>query len=114
MNKTRLFELIDKSVKKIKRKLITYWFQLPLAILLFLLGFLISSALGTLFAQTQQWQVIDGVFLVVAFEVLHKYIYNEHQKFELFGKRINFYKNANYLKIGIIFGFFVDAFKLGS
>ena len=114
MIKTRLIEILDKILKKIQRKLITYWFQLPQAILLFLFGFLIASGIGTLFAQTPQWQVFDAIFLVIVFEVINPLIYTKSNKFFIFSKETNYIKNINYLKIGILFGFFVDAFKLGS
>lgn len=120
MIKTRLFRLFHKSLTKMKGKLIAYWFQLPLAILFFLLGFSISTGLGTLFAQTQQWQVFDAFFLVVGFEIIQNYFYQSKQQFSFFFKKMsilaknNSLNNLNYLKIGIMFGFFVDAFKLGS
>jgi len=120
MIKTRLFRLFHKSLTKTKGKLIAYWFQLPLAIFFFLLGFSIATGLGTLFAQTQQWQVFDAFFLVITSEMIQKYFYHSKQRFLFFSKKKaisagkNFFNNLNYLKIGIIFGFFVDAFKLGS
>ena len=81
---------------------------------MFLLGFLISSALGTFFAQIEQWQVFDAIFLVLSFEITHNSVYKRFKKWKVFFKHSYSVKNWNYFKIGLLFGFFVDAFKLGS
>nr|YP_010155877.1 putative chloroplast RF20 [Cumathamnion serrulatum]QQY85396.1 putative chloroplast RF20 [Cumathamnion serrulatum] len=74
-----------------------------------MLGFFLSSILSTLPAQTGDWGIMSAAMIVTFNEILSKILYS-----------YQFYKNnillilINDIKIGIIYGLFVDAFKLGS
>jgi len=74
-----------------------------------MMGFFISSILSTIPAQTGDWGIISAAIIVTFNETLSKLIY---------GRKV--YKNIilinliNQIRIGIIYGLFVDAFKLGS
>nr|QCI06541.1 hypothetical protein [Erythroglossum lusitanicum] len=73
-----------------------------------MLGFFISSILSTIPAQTGDWGIISAAIIVTINEILSKIIYIYNKKKYLFIYLIND------IKIGIIYGLFVDAFKLGS
>ena len=73
-----------------------------------LLGFYIATILSTIPAQTGDWSIISASIIVTCNEVLSKFLYSSYCKSEL---TINL---LNSIKIGIIYGLFVDAFKLGS
>jgi len=63
--------------------------------------------LSTIPAQTGDWNIISASIIVSINEILSKLIYKK--------KRYNFIiKLVNNIKIGILYGLFVDAFKLGS
>jgi len=68
-----------------------------------------ASILSTIPAQTGDWGIMSAAIIVTINEILSKLIYNR-----------KIYKNTiiinliNQIKIGIIYGLFVDAFKLGS
>lgn len=81
-----------------------------------LLGFFISTALSTIPAQTGDWGIVAAAIIVTNQEIISKITYQKNIS--------NYYKNSvftsslfkycNNVKIGILYGLFVDAFKLGS
>nr|ARW60569.1 hypothetical protein [Polysiphonia sp.] len=80
-----------------------------ISILSLMLGFFFANILSTIPAQTGDWNVMSGSIIVALNELLNKFIYKIRNidKFLLL-------KLINNVKIGIIYGLFVDAFKLGS
>lgn len=74
----------------------------------FMLGFFISSILSTIPAHTGDWGIISASIIITFNEIISKIIYKYNKKKYIFTYFIN------YIKIGIIYGLFVDAFKLGS
>nr|YP_009510809.1 hypothetical protein [Gracilaria gracilis]AXI96482.1 hypothetical protein [Gracilaria gracilis] len=69
-----------------------------------------STVFSTIPAQTGDWGIIVGSIIVTFNEIISKNIYKNvkknHKLFTLY--------TFNYIRIGIIYGLFVDAFKLGS
>nr|YP_009393275.1 hypothetical protein [Symphyocladiella dendroidea]ARW61837.1 hypothetical protein [Symphyocladiella dendroidea] len=80
-----------------------------ISILSLMLGFFFANILSTIPAQTGDWNIMSGSIIVTLNELTNKYIYktNNTDKFLIF-------RLLNNIKIGIIYGLFVDAFKLGS
>ena len=82
-----------------------------------LLGFFISTALSTIPAQTGDWGIIAAAIIVTNQEIISKIIYQKHQTTDFKNKSLiknTWLKYCNSIKIGILYGLFVDAFKLGS
>nr|YP_009392647.1 hypothetical protein [Bostrychia tenella]ARW61209.1 hypothetical protein [Bostrychia tenella] len=71
-----------------------------------MLGFFFANVLSTIPAQTGDWGIMSGAIIATTNEILSQIIYNKNKSF------IN--NLINNTKIGIIYGLFVDAFKLGS
>nr|YP_009398867.1 hypothetical protein [Cliftonaea pectinata]ARW68147.1 hypothetical protein [Cliftonaea pectinata] len=74
-----------------------------------MLGFFFANILSTIPAQTGDWNITSASVIVSVNEIISKAIYkknntNKHQLIYI----------INNIKIGIIYGLFVDAFKLGS
>jgi hypothetical protein len=83
-----------------------------------LFGFFLANALATIFGQTGDWGILSSGILVAFIESTNRIIYNNkghrnnissHPK--KIDKILNFINNV---KIGMLYGFFVEAFKLGS
>lgn len=107
---------LEKSISYLAKN-ISYLFHrkltdLSISILNMLLGFFISTALSTIPGQTGDWGIIAAAVIVTFYELISKIIYPINSiasKNELIiGKQIN------NIKIGVLYGLFVDAFKLGS
>nr|CRF40083.1 Hypothetical protein ycf20 [Laurencia snackeyi] len=65
--------------------------------------------MSTVPAQTGDWNIISGAIIVTCYEMISKALYKSSTK------RVSFTINLiNNFKIGIVYGLFVDAFKLGS
>nr|YP_010197754.1 hypothetical protein LK367_pgp145 [Gracilaria isabellana]YP_010198749.1 hypothetical protein LK101_pgp143 [Gracilaria tikvahiae]UAD86170.1 hypothetical protein [Gracilaria isabellana]UAD87982.1 hypothetical protein [Gracilaria tikvahiae]UAD88185.1 hypothetical protein [Gracilaria tikvahiae] len=69
-----------------------------------------STVFSTIPSQTGDWGIIAASIIVAVNEIISKNIYKHlkknHKSFRLYV--------FNYIRIGIIYGLFVDAFKLGS
>lgn len=74
-----------------------------------LLGFYISTILSTIPAQTGDWNIINASIIITLNEIFSKFFYSYYKKYKPI-----FMDIINSIKIGIIYGLFVDAFKLGS
>ena len=89
---------------------------LSIQLLSILLGFFISTALSTIPAQTGDWGIIAAAIIVTNQEVISKIIYQkniyQYYKYNFLIRQCLKYFNS--IKIGILYGLFVDAFKLGS
>lgn len=72
-------------------------------------GFFFANILSTIPAQTGDWNIMSGSIIITLNEIANKRIYKKKQV----GKPL-FLQLLNNVKIGIIYGLFVDAFKLGS
>lgn len=112
MTHTRLEELLTETLSSISYLLYRKLTDFSISILNMLLGFFISTALSTIPGQTGDWGIIAAAMIVTAYEVVSSMVYPiKHRKNTsepIVGKQIN------NIKIGILYGLFVDAFKLGS
>lgn len=89
---------------------------LSLQLLSLLIGFFISTALSTIPAQTGDWGIIAAAIIVTNQELISKITYQRkaNSNYKSILTIDFFFKYCNSIKIGIIYGLFVDAFKLGS
>ncbi len=81
-------------------------------------GFLLSNVIDTTLGEFNEWAVVGAALVVASLELMSKFFYFTSYKINKTLKG-NFYifklfKILNNLKIGIIYGLIVDAFKLGS
>lgn len=81
---------------------------ISLKLICLLLGFFIATVLSTMPAQTGDSGIIAASIIITCNEILSNRIY-KRKNYNLI-----FWNIINYIKIGIIYGLFVDAFKLGS
>nr|YP_010903041.1 hypothetical protein P4C74_pgp138 [Hypnea pseudomusciformis]WCH55095.1 hypothetical protein [Hypnea pseudomusciformis]WCH56688.1 hypothetical protein [Hypnea pseudomusciformis] len=77
-------------------------------IICLLFGFFVATILSTISAQTGDWSIIAAAIIIAYNEIISKMVY-KHPNNQLIILTI-----INNLKIGIIYGLLVDAFKLGS
>jgi hypothetical protein len=83
-----------------------------------LFGFFLANALATILGQTGDWGILSAGILVAFIESTNRIIYNNNKSSK---NKNGQYKNIynlltfiNNVKIGMMYGFFVEAFKLGS
>ena len=127
--KTRLFNFIFNYSKENTRQLLldhrNQWSvdKFTRVLCLLLIGFLIGNLFGTFLNTIRKHITWDGVivfFLITFIEISNYNVYHNKNRpfffFVLHPKIIkrSFWKYFNFLKIGLLVGFFVDAFKVGS
>lgn len=83
-----------------------------------LFGFFVANAISTILGQTGDWGIMASGLLVAFVETINRIMYSNKKKFLYEKRRKSKWDVAftfiNNVKIGIIYGFFVEAFKLGS
>ena len=79
-------------------------------IISFFVGFFLSSVLDTTLGNLAEWNTTGAAFIVATIELFNKIFYSLNKKYDI----IYLLLLGNYLKIGLIYGLIVDAFKLGS
>lgn len=110
-------EIQLKQISKITSNLANYKVNLlGLQLLSILLGFFTSTALATIPAQAGDWGIIAAATIVCNQEVVSRISYQEHSSLACKASKVimTLLKYCNNIKIGILYGLFVDAFKLGS
>nr|YP_010951929.1 Ycf20 [Laurencia obtusa]WMP12868.1 Ycf20 [Laurencia obtusa] len=65
--------------------------------------------MSTVPAQTGDWNIISGAIIVTCYEIISRILYKSSIKKTSFTISL-----INNFKVGIVYGLFVDAFKLGS
>nr|WDA99055.1 hypothetical protein GRSY_050 [Gronococcus sybilensis] len=81
-----------------------------------LLGFFLATTLATILGQTGDWGILAGSILTACMETLSNIIYSPYNSSNdvWIATKIKLLNLLNSVKIGILYGLFVDAFKLGS
>nr|YP_010338072.1 hypothetical protein MW556_pgp150 [Erythrolobus coxiae]UNJ17657.1 hypothetical protein [Erythrolobus coxiae] len=113
MNATKLYKLCLFYIDIIKQQINQPLSYFSINLLSLLGGFFIANALATLPGQTGDWAVVVSGILVSIIEIMSKIIYSQYKKDKV-KNNIKILIIMNNIKIGVIYGFFVDAFKLGS
>jgi hypothetical protein len=72
-----------------------------------LFGFFLSTLISTLLSQTGDWSILSASILVAFVEMINKNKYGKKRS-------SSYWFLLNNLKIGFMYGLFVEAFKLGS
>lgn len=121
MQNTRLSTLIDRISQQFNQWAENPWRRSSIIIISLLFGNFLSSAIATSTGQKAGLDIVVSSILVVGAEVISWLTYGstfgqrKPGKYNLIlGKRPILIAILNNLKIGLIYGLFVEAFKLGS
>ena len=112
---TRLFRIIRQLLfnSKDQFKLVKTLFTT--SILYLFIGFITGSAFCTILSIIRQTPLCDGFILFLLlflFEKVGKLVYKTRKQHQT--RQIKLYKLINCWKTGLLLGFFIDAFKVGS
>jgi|TARA_B110000444_G_scaffold247613_1_gene270450 hypothetical protein len=81
-------------------------------------GFLLSNVIDTTLGEFNEWAIVGAALVVASLELISKGFYfmnrTVRKKIRTKSYTLNLLNILNTLKIGIIYGLLVDAFKLGS
>ena len=131
--KTRLSQYVSNIFYNLKRKVLTVQNSFSLILFSLFIGFLCGNLFGTFLDILRiyfLWNGFIGVILLLCIEIINFFVYgisfskrnlrtNFLQDYNLQKKRfsnnmISIEKSVNAFKIGLLFGFFIDSFKVGS
>lgn len=117
MQNTRLSTLVDTALDQSTRWLRNPWRRSSVVIIGVLLGNFLATAISTTAGQTADWDILAAVILVSVTEGISWLVYRRSVRVAdpaREQRRSLFIETLNAIKIGLIYGLFVEAFKIGS
>lgn len=115
---TRLNTLIDGTLSQLGQWLQNPWRRFSLILISLLLGAFLASAIATTAGQKAELDVVVAAILVALLEVVSWLVYGSDRRRQSVSpgstQRALLLDMAQALKIGLIYGLFLEAFKLGS
>lgn len=108
---TRLFRILRQIIMMLRNQTDLFLNFFAESFFYLFLGFLTGNLFGTLLATIRTFGLWDGMIILSLLgflEFLGKLIYKTRKN------SIKFWKLLNAWKIGILLGFFIEAFKVGS
>lgn len=109
MQRTRLNTLIEVRGQQFTQFFTNPWRRISLALLGFLSGFFVGTAVSTTAGQNAQWDVICAAFVLVFCELTSRWVYQRRNPNANIAIEV-----INNFKIGVVYSLFLEAFKLGS
>jgi|TARA_B100000683_G_scaffold79028_1_gene78076 hypothetical protein len=87
-------------------------------IISFFAGFLTSSIIDTSLGEFGEWAIVGAAIVVANIEAFNNVYYSITSQYRMASVKKTYSRqllaNLNFLKIGVLYGLIVDAFKLGS
>jgi Protein of unknown function (DUF565) len=121
MQNTRLNTLIDRILQQFIQWAENPWRRLSIIIISLLFGNFLASAISTSTGQRTDLDIVISVILLGMTEFINWLTYGSglsqrkrSEKNIILGQRPIWIAILNSLKLGLIYGLFVEAFKLGS
>ncbi|MFM7427174.1 MAG: DUF565 domain-containing protein [Elainella sp.] len=114
MQNTRLTTLISRSSGQVIGFFRNPWRRLSLLVIGFLGGNFLATLISTIAGQKAELDVIAAFLLVLIVEVASWLVYRTDRQLAASQQRLLFLELLNDTKLGLLYGMFVEAFKLGS
>lgn len=115
MQRTRLATLITTTSGRFSRWIFNPWRRLSLVIISLLFGNFFAISLSAIAGQAAEMDVVISAILLVAVELISWRVYRRPPQSPPTGPQNSLLlEMMNALKLGLIYGLFVEAFKLGS
>jgi hypothetical protein len=112
--KSKLNTFVSQYIGSLQDKSLFLRKNFPSMLALLLLGFLVGNVFGTFLNTLRFFFLWDGFIIFILIGLLEILNYNVyHAKNRMVSPRI-VVQFINFFKIGLMIGFFVDAFKVGS
>ncbi len=110
MQNTRLNNLFNAIAQQLQRWFSNPWRRQSLLLISLLFGFFLGSAIPTTTGQAAIWDITAAGLIVIFTEVVSRIVYRRPQQ----TRTSIWVEVANSLKIGLTYGLFLEAFKIGS
>jgi Protein of unknown function (DUF565) len=113
MQNTRLSTLIDQSLTRLVIFLRNPWRRLSVLIISILSGNFLATVISTISGQKADLDVVVAIFLLLLNEIVSWLVYRGDPR-PPDSQRTLIIESLNGIKLGMTYGLFVEAFKLGS
>lgn len=118
MQNTRLNNLVNGFLKQLQLWLDNPWRSLSLIVIGLLFGFFLANVVSTVTGQTADLDVLVALLVLLLTEFISWLVYSTRrtgiESNEASRRRPLGIELLNAIKIGTIYGLFLEAFKLGS
>ncbi|GAB4433981.1 MAG: DUF565 domain-containing protein [Cyanobacteria bacterium J069] len=116
MQDTRLTRLLNGTLGQFDQWLLNPWRRISLVVMSLLLGNFLAGAVSTTAGATSEWDVLAAAVMVAVTEIISRYVYWQRRSQLVNGRpRPSIVSDMlNSIKLGLIYGLFLEAFKLGS
>lgn len=115
MQNTRLNNLVDAALSRSTQWLQNPWRRISLVVISLLLGNALATAIATTTGQNADWDIVISAILVAFTEGVSWIVYRKNgAQLSRLGQRSLVIEISNALKLGLMYGLFVEAFKIGS
>jgi hypothetical protein len=119
MQNTRLTVITTTSITRLGRAFTNPWRRTSLYIISPLFGFFLASIITSVSGAKSIYDPVVAAIVLLLCELISRVVYRENtgrpnqDKNEL-KRRSLFLESLNLFKIGVVYGMFLEAFKLGS
>lgn len=110
MQRTRLSTLVDQAGQRFSQWAFNPWRRLSLAVICLLFGNFFATAISATAGQTAGIDIFISAILVIMVELV-SWLYHRSR---FHNRRTVLPEMLNSFKLGLVYGLFVEAFKLGS
>lgn len=116
MQNTRLNNIADLVGDRLIRLINNPWRRISIILLGLLAGFFGASAITSTTGQMAILDVSAAAMVVLVTEIISRVVYSQKRiiRSGVTARRTFFWDAVNALKIGVVFGLFLEAFKLNS
>ncbi|ACB51868.1 hypothetical protein cce_2520 [Crocosphaera subtropica ATCC 51142] len=110
MQRTRLNTLVEVTQTKFNQTFSNPWRRISLSLISLLLGFFVGQSVSITAGQEAYWDITVGIFLLIFTEGISRIAYSQNKKK---GRSLGL-DILNLFKIGMTYGLYIEALKLGS
>lgn len=114
MQRTRLSTLLENTANQFSRWVFNPWRQLSLVIIGLLFGNFFAISISAIAGQAAELDVVISAILLALVEFISWLVYRRPARKAAQPRGNLWLEVMNAFKIGLVYGLFVEAFKLGS
>ncbi len=118
MQNTRLSTIISVSVGRVSQWSRNPWRRTSFILISLLLGFFLASVVATVSGAKSEQDIVSAAIVLLVVELTNRYVYSAKRVTSADGSsstpRLLTTEILNSIKVGLVYGLFLDAFKLGS
>jgi len=115
MQNTRLSTIVNASVERLSRWSRNPWRRISLIVISLLSGFFLASIISTVSGVKSEQDAISAGIVLLVVEFISRYVYGMRRESNRTNETSPLTPEIlNSLKLGLIYGLFLEAFKLGS